>query len=113
VAEKFKVGDKVRYIGSNDYSDLRDQKVYVVSKLRGDNGVYLEGFSDTSWWYDYRFELVEAGHEATDTLPAQGAPVQLLEISYNGVTVSFDPTKKQGKILVDAVIDAIYNGLSD
>lgn len=68
---KFKVGDKVRYI-EKQTGTLIPGEVYVVSNLRVGSapalsGVYLEGFDDTHWWYHHRFELAVEKEQPVNT----------------------------------------------
>lgn len=53
---KFKVGDKVRYI-EHESDTLVHGEVYTVSKLDGENGIYLKECNQFTWWWDHRFVL--------------------------------------------------------
>lgn len=100
---KFKVGDKVRYIEETD--TLVKGDVYTVVKLKTHTGgVHLEGQPDWNWWYERRFELVEEKAETVTAAPEK----LLLEISYNGITVKFDPSVRSGEWLAQGVISTIY-----
>jgi hypothetical protein len=58
---KFKVGDKVRYIERNSFSNLSYGEVYEVSDTVDlhNSGVRLKCQDPEDWWYDSRFELYE------------------------------------------------------
>ena len=58
---KFKVGDKVRYIEEEDYLPLKDGEEYTVCGLMEDFGIFLTG--QECWWNMCRFELVESAEE--------------------------------------------------
>ena len=59
---KFKVGDKVRYIGKTIHP-LKCGEEYTVCGLIGNFGILLTGVE--SWWNVWRFEIVESD-ENTD-----------------------------------------------
>lgn len=57
---KFKVGDKVRYI-EEDYPPLKSGEEYTVCGIMKDFGIFLTG--QENWWNTWRFELVESAEE--------------------------------------------------
>lgn len=57
---KFKIGDRVRYI-EPDYTASDGLKmvygdIYTVSALLPYDGIRLKEFAQSCWWYEYRFE---------------------------------------------------------
>lgn len=58
---RFKVGDKVRYV-SYPSNYLEEGKVYTVTGITS-HGVKLEGFDSNQWWNESTFEAVSRDTE--------------------------------------------------
>ena len=65
---KFKVGDKVRYI-EEDYPPLKSGEEYTVCGLMEDSGIFITGVE--SWWSVWRFEIVESSEHAQETFTVE------------------------------------------
>ena len=65
---KFKVGDKVRYV-EEDYKPLKSGEEYTVCGLIGNFGILLTGVK--GWWNVWSFELVESSEHAQETFTVE------------------------------------------
>lgn len=67
---KFKVGDKVQYVGTTNYNNLKTSDVKVITGILKETnsdeiyGVYLEGMNSFGWVYPKTLRLVESAESA-------------------------------------------------
>lgn len=101
-------GTKVRCINAGG-NNLTNGKEYVLlSDFEGDKygTLYIVNDRDEkAYYYAYRFELVETAPAVPKKVSVKGG---YLTISYEGVNMTFDTSNEKSRMLVDAVIDAIY-----
>ena len=85
---KFKVGDKVRYI-EEDYPPLKSGEEYTVCGLIENFGIILTGVG--SWWNVWRFEIVESSEHTQETFTLEEVIKALLYVYPEG----WSDTKEQ------------------
>ena len=85
---KFKVGDKVRYI-EEGYPPLKSGEEYTVCGLIENFGIILTGVE--SWWNVWRFEIVESSEHTQETFTLEEVIKALLYVYPEG----WSDTKEQ------------------
>jgi hypothetical protein len=106
---KFNVGDKVKVVDGEGTLYLHDDEVFTVQKTSKSGVVLAEKNEVVIGWehyyQDYRFELAEPAPTVKKKVSIKGG---ILTISYEGVSMTFDTSNEKSRMMVDAVIDAIY-----